>query len=122
MKIRKQNGLTLIGFLLVLALGLFFAYTAMRVIPMYLEYHALGNALETVRKDPNAADMTAGQIRNKIINSLWVSYSSNNIKREHIRISRNNGIQVRVVYDVRVPWIGNLDLIGQFDKSVILKK
>ena len=74
MKIRKQNGLTLIGFLLVLALGLFFAYTAMRVIPMYLEYHALGNALETVRKDPNAADMTAGQIRNKIINSLSTAH------------------------------------------------
>ena len=45
MNIRKQNGLTLIGFLIVLVVTLFFAYAAMRLVPMYLEYHALGNAL-----------------------------------------------------------------------------
>lgn len=118
---RKQNGLTLIGFVIVLAMGLFFAYTAMRVVPMYLEYYALGNALETVRNTPGAAEMPATQIRNKIINSLWVSYASNNIKREHIRISRSNGIQIRVVYEIRVPWVGNLDLIGHFDKSMTLR-
>ena len=121
MKTRSQNGLTLIGFIIVLAIGLFFVYTGMRVVPMYLEYAALGNALETVRNTPGAAEMPATQIRNKIINSLWVSYASNNIKREHIRITRSNGLQIRVVYETRVPWVGNLDLIGHFDKSVTLR-
>ena len=121
MKIRSQNGLTLIGFIIVLAIGLFFAYTAMRVVPMYLEYFALGNALQTVRDTPGAAEMPATKIRDKILNSLWVSYASNNIRREHIRISRSNGIQIRVVYEIRVPWVANLDLIGHFDKSTTLR-
>lgn len=121
MKIRRQRGLTLIGFIIVLAIGLLFAYTGMRIIPMYLEYHALISALETLRKTPGAADMTPHRIRNNLVNSLWVSYSSNNIKREHIRIKRSDGVIVSVSYEVRKPWIGNLDIIGRFDRSVKLR-
>jgi len=121
MKIRKQSGLTLIGFGFVLALGIFFAYTGMKIIPIYLEYNALVNALKTVENDPGAVDLAPSQIRNRIINSLWVSYASDNIKREHIKISRANGIQIRVIYEVRKSWIGNLDLLAHFDKTVVLR-
>ncbi len=121
MIIRKQRGLTLIGFIIVLAFGLLIAYTGMRVIPMYLEYYALINALNTLQTTPGAKDMEPSRMRTNIINSLWVSYSSNNIKREHIRISRSDGVKVRVAYEVRKPWVGNLDLIGKFDKTVVLR-
>ena len=121
MNFRKQNGLTLIGFIIVLSLGIFVAYTGMKIIPIYLEYNALLNALKTVQNDPGAAEMDPSRIRNKIINSLWVSYASNNIKRENIRISRSDGVKIRVVYEVRKSWVGNLDLIAHFDKSVTLR-
>ena len=45
MKIRKQNGLTLIGFAIVLVMVVFFAYVGMRIIPLYLEYNAVVTAL-----------------------------------------------------------------------------
>jgi hypothetical protein len=35
MKIRKQNGLSIIGFLIVLSLIIFFAYIGMRITPVY---------------------------------------------------------------------------------------
>ena len=122
MNIHKQKGLTLIGFGLVLCIGLFAAYTGMKVIPMYLEYNALTSALKTVQNDPGAAEQSAVKIRKRILNSLWVSYASNNIKAEHIRIKKSQGIQIRVTYEVRKPWIGNVDLIAHFDKSVSLRK
>jgi len=122
MNIRKQKGLTLIGFGIVLVVVLFVAYTAMRVIPIYLEYNALLSALKTVQNDPGSPDMAPAEIRNRIMNSLWVSYASNNIKREHIRISRSDGVKVRVVYEVRKDWIGNLDLLAHFDKEVVLRR
>jgi hypothetical protein len=65
--------------------------------------------------------MDPSRIRNNIMNSLWVSYASDSIKRENIRISRSDGVRVRVVYEVRKTWIGNLDLIAHFDKTVTLK-
>jgi hypothetical protein len=118
---RKQRGLTLIGFIIVLAFGLLIAYTGMRVIPMYLEYHALVNALNTLANTPGAKDMEPSRMRTNIINSLWVSYASNNIRREHIRITRSDGVKVRVVYEVRKPWVGNLDIVGKFEKTTTLR-
>ena len=122
MNIRRHGGLTLIGFLIVLVISLFFAYAAMRVIPMYLEYHALGNALEQLQNDPGAKTMTPAKIKQKIQMSLWASYASNNIKDKHVRISKTGeGVRVRVAYEVRKPFLGNIDIIGSFDKSVLLR-
>ena len=122
MNIRKENGLTLIGFLIALSVVLFFAYAGMRIVPMYLEYHALGNALSKLENDPAASKMSAQNIKKSIQNSLWASYASNNIKPEHIRISKKSGgVNVRVAYEIRKPFLGNIDIIGSFDKSVVLK-
>lgn len=119
---RKQRGLTLISFGIVLVVVLFAAYTGMKVIPMYLEYNALVNALRTLQDDPAAADMDPYQLKERIINSLWVSYASDNIRNEHIRISRAGGVKIRVAYEVRKTWIGNIDLLAHFDKTVVLRK
>ena len=123
MNIRKNNGLTLLGFLIVLSVVLFFAYAGMRIVPMYLEYNSLINAMDLVKNDPNAARMSAPQIKKKIENSLWVSYSSDNIKKEHMKIFKNsNGVNLRVAYEVRKPFLGNIDIIGKFDRTVVLRK
>jgi len=123
MNIRRNDGLTLIGFLIVLVVTLFFVYAGMRVVPMYLEYHALKNAMELLENNPSSASLSPGQIKQKIQMSLWASYASNNIKNEHMRISKtNNGIKVRVAYEIREPFLGNIDIIGKFDRSVVLRK
>jgi Tfp pilus assembly major pilin PilA len=122
MNIRKENGLTLIGFLIVLGVVLFFAYAGMRIVPMYLEYHALGNALSKLEDDPSAKNMTPQKIKQSIQTSLWASYASNNIKNEHIRISKKSGgVNVRVAYEVRKPFIGHISLVGSFEKTAVLK-
>jgi Tfp pilus assembly major pilin PilA len=120
--IRKENGLTLIGFLIVLGVVLFFAYAGMRIVPMYLEYHALGNALTKLEDDPSAKNMTPQKIKQSIKTSLWASYASNNIKNEHIRISKKSGgVNVRVAYEIREPFIGNISIVGSFEKTAVLK-
>ena len=123
MKIRNDSGLTLIGFLIVLTVVLFFAYAGMRVVPMYLEYHALGNAMDSLADDPTASKLPPARIKDKIQRSLWASYASNNIKKEHIRISKkSDGVNVRVKYEIREPFLGNIDIVGKFDRNVVLRK
>lgn len=120
--IRRQNGLTLTGFIIVLAVVLFFAYAAMRVVPMYLEYHALIGAMDKLVADPMAKSMSPSKIKQSIKMSLWASYASNNIDEENIFISkRDGGVVVRVAYEVRKEFMGNIDLIGSFDRSVELR-
>jgi len=123
MNIRRTDGLTLIGFLIVLVVTLFFAYAAMRLVPMYLEYHALTNAMGQLESNPASANMSPGQIKNKIQRTLWASYANNNIKKEHMRISKTSGgIKVRVAYEIREPFLGNIDIVGKFERSVVLRK
>lgn len=123
MKIRNDSGLTLIGFLIVLSVTLFFAYAGMRVIPMYLEYHALTNAMDLLAKDPQSSKLPPMKIKQKIQMSLWASYASNNIKNEHMHISKkSDGVNVRVKYEVRKPFLANIDIIGKFDRTVVLRK
>lgn len=122
MNVRKEKGLTLLGFLIVLGVVLFFAYAGMRIVPMYLEYHALGNALAKLEDDPSAKNMPPQKIKQSIQTSLWASYASNNIKNEHIHISKKSGgVNVRVKYEIREPFIGNISIVGSFDKTAVLK-
>jgi hypothetical protein len=122
MNIRNRKGLTLIGFLVVLVVVLFFAYAGMRVIPMYLEYQALISAMDKLKNDPAAKTMPAWRIKESISRSLWVSYASNNITKDHMRISKkSDGINVRVAYEVREDFLGNIDIIASFDRTVVLR-
>lgn len=122
MNFRRQSGLTLIGFIIVLAVALFFIYAGMRVIPMYIEYHALVTSMNSLEEDPTAKSLSPQQIKRKLEDFLWVNYSTENIQREHMRITRaQGGIKVRVAYEVRKPFLGNIDIIGHFDRSIILK-
>jgi len=119
---RKSKGLTLIGFLIVLVVVLFFAYAGMRVIPMYLEYQALISAMDKLKNDPMSKSMPPSKIKDSIQRSLWVSYASNNIKNENIRISKKtDGVNVRVAYEVRKDFLGNIDIVGSFDRTVVLR-
>ena len=121
MNIFRQRGLTLIGFGLVLVLVVFFAYAAMRVVPLYLEYQALISAMDNLEADPRGAKMTRREIEIKLMDSLWVNYATDNIQKKHIKITRKKGLNVRVAYEVRKDFVGNIDLILSFDRSVMLK-
>jgi Tfp pilus assembly major pilin PilA len=119
---RNQKGLTLVGFLIVLGVILFFAYSAMRVVPMYLEYHALTNAMDKLVQDPTAKGLSPAKIKQNIKMSLWASYASQNIKETDMRISKKDGaVVVRVAYEVRKEFLGNIDIIGSFDRTVELR-
>ncbi|MEJ2385335.1 MAG: DUF4845 domain-containing protein [Xanthomonadales bacterium] len=120
MKIRRQEGMSLIGFLLVRAMVVFMVYMGMRITPIYLEYFSVVNAMDGLAAERGSAKYSPFDIKRKILDRLYVSYSDDNVKSEDIRIVRNNGTWVRVSYEVRKPMIGNIDVIASFDRQVML--
>jgi len=122
MNFRRHSGLTLIGFLIVLVVVLFFAYAGMRLVPTYLEYEALISAMNKLKSEPLSKDMSPDKIKNTIMNNLWVSYATDNITRQNIHISKkSDGVNVRVAYEVRKDFLGNVDLVASFDRTVVLR-
>ncbi len=75
-----------------------------------------------VAKERGSANYTPHNIRVKMLSRLYVSYTDENVGEENIKIIRRDGIQLRVVYEVRKPVIGNLDVVASFDRMVRLSK
>jgi len=119
MKIKKQQGLSIIGFIIVLGMAVFVSYLGMRIVPLYMEYYSVVSALNGVASERGSARLSPYDIKVKVLNRLYVSYSEN-VKESHIKITRGNGVNLRVKYEVRTPIMGNLDVIARFDKSVKL--
>ena len=75
----KVEGITLIGFVVLLAVLGFFAYLAMRLVPMYVEYFGVLKSMEQLRQEPGAAQMSLPEIRNSLslkFNTQYVDETS----------------------------------------------
>ena len=119
MNIHKQEGLSLVGFVIVLSLVIFVSFIGMKIVPIYMEYYSVVSAMNGVASERGSANMTPYDIRVKVLNRLYVSYSEN-VKEKHIKLTRGNGVHLRIAYEVRTPVIGNLDVVASFDRSVRL--
>jgi len=119
-QIQKQNGLTLISFIFVLAFVLFVAFLGMKIGPIYMETWSVVSAMNGVAKERGSANYSPYDVRVKVLNRLYVSYTADNVKEKHIKLTRSNGVHLRIAYEVRKPIIGNLDVVVKFDRSVRL--
>ena len=120
MKIHRQAGMTLIGFVFVLSFVILISYIGMKIAPIYMEYYAVVSAMNGVASERGSANLSPYDIRVKILNRLYVSYSADNVKEQHIKLVRGNGLNLRIAYEVRKPVIGNLDVVAKFDRTVRL--
>lgn len=118
----KVEGITLIGFVIVLLVLGFFAYLAMRLVPMYVEYFGVLKAMEQLRQEPGAAQKSLAQVRGELslkFNTQYVDETS--VTPQSISLKREGGAAtLRIAYEKRVPFLYNIDLVGKFDKSLNL--
>ena len=120
MKIYKQRGITLIGFIFVLSFALFISFIGMKIGPIYMEYWSVVSAMNGVASERGSANLSPYDIKVKVLNRLYLSYAAENVKEQHIKLVRKNGVHLRIAYEVRKPVMGNLDVVAKFDRSVRL--
>jgi hypothetical protein len=114
---RTQRGMTLIGFIIVLAVIGFAAYIGMKLVPMYSEFYAVKSALKGLKAEPGIANQAPAKIQDLFFRRLYISYSEN-VKPTNVTLERADGGWVMSVdYEVRKPLIGNLDVVGKFSTS-----
>ncbi|MFY2764524.1 DUF4845 domain-containing protein [Arenimonas sp. MALMAid1274] len=119
----KQKGITLMSFVVVLVVVGFFALIAMKLFPMYSEFHNLKGTMDEFALQPNAASYTPAQLQADFDRRFNIAYVESVDSRKHLKIVRNpggRGSQLVVSYEVRKPLIANLDVVGKFDYAVDL--
>ena len=114
---RNQSGMTLIGFIIVLAVVGVFAYVGMKLFPMYSEFYSVKQALKGLAAEPGIANTEPAKVKDLLFRRLYVSYAEN-VKPNNVSIKRDGqGYVITVQYEVRRELIGNLDVVGRFQAS-----
>lgn len=115
----KQSGITLIGFIVVLAVAGFFAYMAMKLVPAYSEYMGVVKAMNQTATE-GVDGKSLDQIRRELIRKLDFQYVDDaTIRPSDISMGQGaSGNELRVSYDKDVPFMYNIDFLIHFEKSV----
>jgi hypothetical protein len=118
----SQNGITLLGFLIVLAVVGFFAFLGMKLFPAYTEYYNVVSAMEQIAREPGSARMSPAQILLSLEKRMYINYvDEKNVNKRMFQIKRSGlGYTLAVKYERREPLIYNIDYVAKFEKTVTL--
>ncbi len=119
----RQTGITLIGFLIVVAVVGFFGYMAMKLLPSYSEYMGVVKSMDQIAT-AGTSGKTLDEMRHDLMFKMNFQYVDDaTIKPADITLLRDAGgaNTLHVAYDKRIPFMYNIDFLLHFEKGVLLK-
>lgn len=115
---QHQQGVTFLGLLCILALAGVVVYAGVRLVPVYVNYLSIAKTLESVAGEAKGDNPDPEGLR-ALIDRHFNIEDPRVITAKDIEITRDEaGIQMHVVYDDVVPYLGNVSLIVHFEKTV----
>lgn len=120
---RKQHGITLLGFLMVLIVVGIFAFVGMRLFPVYSEYMSVKSDMQQIADEPGSANKNLFEVQKSLEKRFYISYVENVNIKEHVKLVKVGNVnQLTVAYEVRKPLAYNLDFVAKFEHMVELNK
>ncbi len=116
---RKQKGATFLTWVAGAGLVIFAFITGVKIAPLYMEFYAVRSLVDRVAQE-SSSKSSLQQIRRKVddymnVNSLN-SLSSSDFKVEPVE-GKNNTKALEIYYEVRKPWVANIDFLLTFEYS-----
>lgn len=116
---KQQRGMTFISWLLVLGIAGFFAMIGLSMAPTYLEHYSIKQVLATLEQDRDLSKKSVVEIRDLMNKRLKINGVYDFNVRENVKVTRGKGgTTVQVLYEVRKPVVGNVDIVMHFDDSI----
>ena len=111
---RTQRGITMLGLLITLSIVIFFAYCAMKIVPMYIEYYSVKKALASLASENRADSVSKEKLRENFARHMKIDYVST-VKPEMLKIeSTDAGYRLLMDYERRETLFANRDVVGKF--------
>ncbi len=114
----RQEGMTFIGLLFILALAGLIVYAGIRLTPVYLNYMKIARSMDSVATEFKGGNVDDAGIR-RSLERHWIVEDIDRVDYNDIEIQKDDGgISLHVAYDDKVPYMGNISLEVSFDKTV----
>lgn len=118
----RQRGATFLGMLIIVAIIGFALYAGIRLVPLYFEYMAIVRAMEQTAKE-NENDPTSPQELRSALARRWSIEDIKSIDFGEIEIKKTAaGFTMRAYYRAEAPFVANVSLVADFDRSVDVKQ
>lgn len=115
---RSQQGLSIVSWLVVLAVVAFLASTAFKVVPHYLDYMSMEKIITSVETDRIQEVRTVGDFYNHVSRGMTVNSIRDLNMQDALKVTQDgNEFLAHLKYEKREHLIENIDLVVNFDKE-----
>lgn len=119
---RSQRGMTTLGFIILAVFVGLFAFAAIRLTPVYLNYMKVAGVIEGVHEEFDGRGPSSAMIRNSIVRRFSVE-SVTVIGPRDIKVTTDKGgFLVVADYDHTVPFIANVSFTVHFENSKLVRR
>lgn len=114
----RQRGATFIGMVVIIAILGFGLYGGIRLTPVYFEYMAVARALTQTAKEHSDQPTSPPELRTSL-DRRWTIEDIKSLQPKDIEIKKaGSGYTMRAYYRAEAPFIANVSLVVDFDKTV----
>jgi Tfp pilus assembly major pilin PilA len=116
----RQRGMTMISWLIVLGIAVFFVLIGIKMVPTYLENYSIKQVLANMQNDRTVRKMTPQEMRESFMKRIKIN-SVYEFDRKWITIKKekSGGTRFAVDYEIRKPVAGNVSIVMAFSDSVV---
>lgn len=119
---RRQAGATLLGYIILVAFVGVFAFGAIRLTPVYLNYMKVVGVVEGVYDEFDRQNPTRAAIRSSISRRFDVESVAIITHRDVTVTAVDGGFEVAAIYDHTAPFIGNISFTVHFNKTAVVRR
>ena len=120
-RVNRQSGMTMMSWLIVLGILVFFMLIGIKMVPTYLENYSIKQVLENMENDRKVRSMTPGEMKKSFMKRLKIN-SVYEFDRDAIKIKKEKfGTKFSVDYEIRKPVAGNVSIVMVFSESALIR-
>lgn len=120
--VRRQAGMTTLGLVILVAFIGLFAFAAIRLTPVYLNYMKVATVISGVFEEYDGNNPSRSSIRQSIARRFDVD-SVAIIRAKDVEVKTvDGGFEVAAVYSHKAPFIANISFVVDFDRRVVIRK
>lgn len=118
----RQRGMTTLGLIILVSFIGLFAFAAMRLSPIYLNYLKVAGVINGVYDEYDSQNPTRGELMVSIRRRFGVE-SVDVITFKDVKVnSVDGGFEVIAKYDHTAPFISNIHFTVKFDKRLVVRR
>lgn len=117
----REKGITTLGLLILVSFVGLFAFAAIRLAPVYLNYLKVSGVMDGVYDEFDGQNPSQEAVRRSIVRRFEVE-SVSVVTHGDIKVTgQDDGFLVQAQYDHTTRFISNLYFTAKFDKSVLVR-